>query len=680
MICSDHHSSCFVRVVLDVPLDAHFDYCWVKHAAQDVMPTVGQLVRVPFGKRNMTGLVIAVSETTDVPTDRMREVASQCPVPPLPQEWMDLCHFAATYYHRPLGEVAIPCLPKPLRAEKVPTLDRAYAALEKEQSAMVREASATVRPELNPDQEESVQAIGRASGFAPLLLHGVTGSGKTEVYLRAAEEILARHEEATVMILVPEISLTPQLEERIRSRFPGICMAILHSRMSEGERLKNWLSAHTGNARILLGTRMAVMASTPRLDMIIVDEEHDPSYRQQEGLRYSARDLAVWRAWQLRVPVVLGSATPSLESWHHTLSGQYCRRVLPVRAVPDAVLPDVRLVDISRDKGQAGFSLYLLQAIRLRLERGQQSLLFINRRGYAPVLVCDSCGWVSACARCSAYMVFHKAQDRLRCHHCGLERFIPHACPDCGNMDIKPLGRGTQRMEESLQALFPSSRILRIDADSTRRKGSLQSALDQVHRGQIDILVGTQMIAKGHDFRNLTLVGVVSPDNALFSHDYRASERLFAQLMQVGGRAGRRAQENGSEVIIQTRYPHHPLFQAVLSHNYEAFAGRLLAERQESGLPPFIHQALLCAEARKLDDALAFLQSAAAYGKTCDGLIMNEPVPMALVRISNRERAQLLVESASRSTLQAFLKDWTIHLRHTKTKVRWHLEVDPLSI
>jgi primosomal protein N' (replication factor Y) len=379
---------------------------------------------------------------------------------------------------------------------------------------------------------------------------------------------------------------------------------------------------------------------------------------------------------------VLGSATPSLESWHHAQSARYRKLELRERAVKDAVLPKVRLVDMERDKPAEGITSTLIGALKQRLERGEQSLLFLNRRGYAPVIACDACGWISNCPRCTAFMVLHKPEHRLRCHHCSLEQRIPRSCPTCGNVDLQPLGRGTQRVEEGLQQIFPQARIMRIDADSTRRKGSAQAAFDSVHRGEVDILIGTQMVAKGHDFRNLTLVGVLNPDTALFSHDYRAGERLFAQLMQVAGRAGRVAQKEGgspSEVWIQTRYPQHPLYAAVMAHDYDRFAGTLLEERQQAALPPFIYQALLRAEARELAIALEFLQQA---GECVEhpGITINDPIPMTMTRVANVDRAQLLAECASRPALQAFLKVWIAALREIKTRAKWSLEVDPVDI
>src|SRR5690606_12329481 len=466
----------------------------------------------------------------------------------------------------------------------------------------------------------------------------------------------------------------------------GVAVATLHSGLAEGERLAHWMAAHTGHARIVLGTRLAILASMPHLKLIVIDEEHDPSYKQQEGLRYSARDLAVWRAHQLGIPIVLGSATPSLETWQHAQSGRYRKLELRERAVQDAVLPKIGLIDLERKAPREamteGLSGTLLAAIRKRMEKGEQSLLFLNRRGYAPVIACDACGWISNCRRCTAYLVLHKGDRRLRCHHCGWEERIPVSCPDCGNVDLQPLGRGTQRVEETLQALFPEARILRIDADSTRRKGSAQQAFDAVHRGEVDILVGTQMVAKGHDFRNLTLVGVINPDTALFSHDYRASERLFAQLMQVAGRAGRVAQKeegNPAEVLIQTRYPRHPLYAAVRAHDYDSFAGALLEERQQADFPPFMYQALLRAEARELQQALDFLGDAMACIDPA-GITFNDPVPMTMTRVANVERAQLLVECAARPGPQAFLRDWMVALRQLKTRVRWSLEEAPVDI
>jgi primosomal protein N' (replication factor Y) len=665
---------CILQIALDTPLDSVFDYRWPCEPGSE--PQVGQLALVPFGRREVVGVVVAIKQETEVPLDKLKDaLAVRSQLSPLSDKWLALARFAADYYHRPLGEVAMPGLPKNLRLSTTVALDRALKKLAKLEDA--HDPAPAGMPALNPGQKQAADAIGAAEGFSPLLLYGVTGSGKTEVYLQGCAEVLAKDSDAQILILVPEINLTPQLEANISARFPGVMLATLHSSLSEGERMLHWLAAHTGRARIVLGTRLAILASLPNLKLIVIDEEHDPSYKQQEGLRYSARDLAVWRARQLGIPIVLGSATPSLESWHHAQTGRYRRLDLKERAVRDAVLPRVKLVDVEKDKPKEGLTSTLITALRQRIERGEQSLLFLNRRGYAPVLCCEACGWISNCTRCTAFMVLHRPERRLRCHHCSLELRIPHACPTCGNIDLQPLGRGTQRIEEGLQAMFPDARILRIDADSTRRKGSAQAAFETVHRGEVDILIGTQMVAKGHDFKKLSLVGVLNPDTALFSQDYRASERLFAQLMQVAGRAGRAGLE--SEVLIQSRYCQHPLYGAVMRHDYERFAGSLLDERRQAALPPYMYQALLRAEAPELATAVEFLE-AARDAVPSDAVVINDPIPMTMTRVHNVDRAQLLIESNSRPALQAFLTVWIDVLRAMKSRVRWSLEVDPLDI
>ena len=681
-----------LQIALDTPLDTTFDYRYVVSTENSAQPHIGQFVRVPFGKREVAGLIVGVNKTSDVDPQKIRDVIElRHQITALSSHWMQLCEFAAEYYQRPLGEVALPAVPKALREAKVGAIDRAIkkiAALAKTKEAETiasAETAQRVTHTLNEQQQQAVDAIAATTAYACHLLFGITGSGKTQVYLQAAKALLektkARGEHAQILILVPEINLTPQLEDQVRASFPRLNVVSLHSQLSEGERLRHWLAAHEGQADIVLGTRLAVLASMPHLKLIIVDEEHDSSYKQQEGLRYSARDLAIWRARQLAIPVVLGSATPSIESWQHAETGRYKRLTLTQRAAAQATVPRVGLIDMERDKAVEGLCPSLLTALRERLARGEQSLLFLNRRGYAPVMHCDACGWISNCRRCTAFMVLHKPERRLRCHHCSLELRVPQSCPTCGNVDIQPLGRGTQRVEEHLHTLFPEARILRIDADSTRRKGSAQEAFDSVHRGDVDILLGTQMVAKGHDFQRLTLVGVINPDTALFSQDYRASERLFAQLMQVAGRAGRAASEVGSvsEVLVQTRYPQHPLYRALMNQDYTGFAASVLEERHSAGLPPFVFQALLRAEAKTVDKALEFLTTA----KTLldhEGIIINDPVPMTITRVAGVERAQLLLESTSRAVLQAFLKPWMQALRESKSRLRWSLEVDPVDI
>ena len=740
----------FVRVAVDQPMPVLFDYRY----ALPHEPAPGMLVLVPFGRREVVGLICEIASTSDVPASKLRSVSRICvDCPPLSTQWIALAGFAADYYQRGLGEVALPALPQALRdasrwerllaveprfvllpsgrAEMHDALPARATALRRLADALTTETSlglsdaravhpkaaaildewlergwveraapetpqpqaspmgAAPLPQLTDEQREAVEAIAGAQGFAPFLLHGVTGSGKTEVYLHALAELLAARPDAQALVLVPEINLTPQFEAAFRSRFAALAegsIVTMHSGLAEGERARNWLAAHTGSARIVLGTRLAILASAPQLAMIVVDEEHDPAYKQQEGLRYSARDLAVYRAKQLDIPVVLGSATPSLETWWQAEQGRYTRLTLTRRAVADAVLPAVRLVDLEEEhrRGRAsvdGLSGPLISALQSRLERGEQSLVFLNRRGYAPILSCEACGWVAGCPRCSAYAVLHKPERALRCHHCGWESRIPKSCPECGNVDIAPMGRGTQRVEETLASVVPGARVLRIDADSTRRKGSAQALFSDVHAGEVDILVGTQMIAKGHDFRRVTLVGVLNADTALFSHDFRASERLFAQLTQVSGRAGRAGLPG--EVLIQTRYPRHALYLALSRQDYVGFANATLAERRDARLPPFVYQAMLRAEGRTLEAAIAFLEDAAAAFAPLPGadrVTVYDPVPLTIVKVFNVHRAQLLLESGSRGALQSALRAWQPILRTLKGVLRWNVEVDPLDV
>ena len=534
-------------------------------------------------------------------------------------------------------------------------------------------------PDLTAEQSVAIGAIDPQAGFSAHLLYGVTGSGKTEVYLRLVERMLADGKQ--VLLLVPEINLTPQLEGRVRARFPESVVVSLHSELAEAARERNWRSAFDGTASIVLGTRLAIFAPMSRLGLIVVDEEHDTSFKQQDGMRYSARDVAVFRAHQLGIPVLLGSATPSLESWANAQGQRYGLLNLRERANREATLPTVHLLDTRKMVLKDGVSEPLIAAIGERLERGEQSLIFLNRRGYAPVLACAACGWVSRCQRCAANLVLHLADRRLRCHHCGFESRVPKACPTCGNQDIHPFGRGTQRLELWLQERFPNARILRVDRDSVKSRRQWEAMLERIHGGAADILVGTQMLAKGHDFPKMTLVGVLGADSALFAADWRAPERLFAQLMQVAGRAGRA--ELKGEVLIQTEYPDHPLYAALAAHDFPGFAAALLREREQAGFPPYAFQAMLRAEAPEMSAALAFL--AAARGlpvvREYQNVVLYDPVPMKLSRMANLERGQLLAESHSRPLLQAFLPRWREAIEAIKapSKLRWHLEVDPLE-
>jgi primosomal protein N' (replication factor Y) len=479
-------------------------------------------------------------------------------------------------------------------------------------------------------------------------------------------------------VLVPEISLTPQLEGRFREACPDAHLAVMHSGLEDIARTGAWLAAARGEAGIVLGTRLALLAPMPRLALVVVDEEHDASFKQHEGLRYSARDAAVYRAKLAGCPVILGTATPSLETWHNWMLGRYERLELPERASPGARLPAVRTLDMRQDEPEQGLCKSLVSAVEERLAKREQSLIFINRRGYAPVLACEACGWTAGCERCTARMVVHATNRRLRCHHCGAEGAIPRACPTCGNVDLKPMGRGTQRVEETLTARFPHARIVRIDRDSARRRADLTRTLEEIRRGEGDILVGTQLLAKGHDFPGLTLVGVLNADSGLVSTDYRAPERLFAVLAQVAGRAGRR--EQPGEVLIQTRYPGHPLFAALRKHDFAGFAEAQLAERKAAGFPPFVHEAALRAEAARLQTAMEFLKEAAASIRAPDEVRVFDPVPHLLTRRADLERAQLVMQSASRPALQDYLKDLSERLFESAPRqIRWHLDVDPIE-
>ena len=657
-----------MRVALDVPLAKLFDYAQAGGAPAQI----GDRVVVPFGARQQLGVVIEAQADSDVPVSRMKAItAIRDDAPRLPKDWLELMRFLSGYYQRPLGETLISSLPPRLRSLK-PLPRKALAS-----GAQPSSARFVATYTLTDKQRAAFEAINEAFGrFRAFLLHGVTGSGKTEVYLHLIARVLERGAQA--LVLVPEISLTPQLEARFRHAFPEACIAVMHSGLEDIARTTGWLQAARGEAGIVLGTRLGVLAPLPRLSLIVVDEEHDPSFKQQEGLRYSARDAAVYRAKAMGCPVVLGTATPSLESWHNARLGRYAVVELPERAAPGAKLPGVKTIDLRNAHIDAGISGPLWSAIGERLARGEQSLIFINRRGYAPVLACEACGWAAACGRCTARMVLHSVDRRLRCHHCGAEGAIPRACPTCGNVDLKPLGRGTQRLEETLQERFPAARVVRIDRDSARRRADLVRTLEGIRRGEGDILVGTQLLAKGHDFPGLTLVGVVNADTALLSTDYRAAERLFAVLEQVAGRAGRR--ERPGEVLIQTRYPGHPLFQSLARHDFAGFAESQLAERRAAGFPPFVFEAALRAEAAKLDIAIDFLEQAASAVPHPDDVAVYDPVPNVLTRRAGLERAQLLVQSRSRPALQSFLAGLSEHLfANVPRNVRWHLDVDPLE-
>jgi primosomal protein N' (replication factor Y) (superfamily II helicase) len=657
-----------VRVALDVPLPRLFDYAVPSGAEL----ACGDRVTVQLGRRNQTGVVIEADVASDLAAVRLKSIIEvRSDAPRLPADWLELMRFLSSYYQRPLGEAVVAALPPRLRSVKPLPRKALQMAGEPTGSDFVALHALTA------DQTRVVDAIAAKLGkFAPLLLHGVTGSGKTEIYLNLIARVLARGDQA--LVLVPEISLTPQLEARFREAFPRARLALMHSGLEDIARTSAWLAAARGEASIVLGTRLAVLAPLPRLALIIADEEHDSSFKQQEGLRYSARDAAVYRAKLAGCPVILGSATPSLESWYNFRQGRYERLELASRAAPGAELPIVRTVDLREQPLADGFTPPIIGAIAARLSRGEQSLVFINRRGYAPVLTCEACGWCAACARCTAHLVLHATDRRLRCHHCGAEEGIPRSCPTCGNVDLKPMGRGTQRVEETLAARFPGARIVRIDRDSARRRNELVRTLEGLRSGVGDILVGTQLLAKGHDFPQLTFVAVLNADAALLSTDYRSAERLFAVLAQVAGRAGRR-RERG-EVMVQTRYPDHPLFQALLRHDFARFADSQLDERRSAGFPPYVFEAALRAEATELARAMAFLHAARSRIEPPDSVRVFDPVPNVITRRAGWERAQLVMQSGSRPALQDYLARLSAALYGEPARsVRWHLDVDPIE-
>ena len=656
-----------LRVALDLPLHRLFDYVAETASTADI----GYRVRVPFGRGEKLGVIVDVVGESDWPIDQLKQAVEILrDLPPLPADFFRLCEFASTYYQAAFGEVVLQALPVGLKRLDPP---------DRRSGRAIRKPEAIQPPALTDEQTAALAAIDPGAGFSVHLLHGVTGSGKTEVYLRLVEQALAAGRQA--LLLVPEINLTPQLEGRVRARFPEAGVVSLHSELAEAARERNWRAAFAGEASIILGTRLSIFTPLPRLGLIVIDEEHDPSFKQQDGMRYSARDVGVFRAHQLGIPILLGSATPSLESWANAQGGRYGLLTLNQRANPEATLPAVHIINTRKMALKEGVSEPLIAAIKERLARGEQSLVFLNRRGYAPVLACPACGWISRCTRCAANMVLHLADRRLRCHHCGCEHRVPKACPTCGNQDIHPFGRGTQRLEVWLQEQFPEARILRVDRDSVKSRRQWEAMLDLIHGGQADILVGTQMLAKGHDFPKLTLVGALGADAALYAADWRAPERLFAQLMQVAGRAGRA--ELKGEVLIQTEYPDHPLFAALADHDFPGFAAQQLKEREQAGFPPYAFQAVLRAEAPEMTDSIAFLNSAAALPLIGEheNVMIYDPVPMKLARLANLERGQLLAESCSRPALQNFLPRWREAIEGIKapSKLRWHIEVDPLE-
>ncbi len=736
-----------LKIALDTPLRRLFDYLPPPgETSREWLP--GSRLRVPFGRQSQIGVLIATTCESEVPTSKLRAaqaVLDEAPVfePPL----LELLHWASDYYHHPLGSVLLGALPglaregAPLRpriacwaitpqgalalAAGEPTRARRQhellarigntgateAALSTElgdwrpmarallkrgwiastetdgtvdATASVADATATdAGPELSAEQHAAVSAINAATGqYQSFLLRGITGSGKTEVYLHAAAATLAQHMQ--VLVLVPEIALTPQLVARFEERF-GAKPTVFHSGLTDAARLASWRRCLLGTAQIVLGTRSAVFAPLPNLGLIVIDEEHDASFKQQQGgFRYSARDLALVRAQKLRIPIVLGSATPSLESLQNALAERYRTLLLPRRA-GSAVPPTLKLVDLRGQTLRNRLAGQTIEAIDRHLTQDGQVLVYLNRRGYAPTLVCTACGWIAPCTQCDARLTIHRADDRLRCHHCGAERPLLHECPQCGYA-VKPVGQGTERVEETLLEMFPNAPLVRLDRDIVRNQDDLTKAYEELRSGRARLLVGTQMVTKGHDFPLVTLVVVLNADQGLFSIDYRAAERLAQSLIQVAGRAGRGVRPG--EVLIQTEHPEHPMLQKLLHEGYDGFAAVALDERREARWPPFVRLAALRASATSMPLAIDFLRAArtaamAIRGEQAVGTVsLNGPAPASMAKRADRHHAQLLVESVNRTQLQQFLNLWVpkVEALPEARRVRFVLDVDPLEV
>jgi len=728
-----------LQIALDTPLRRVFDYrCPADLAAGgSAAPTLspGIRVRVPFGRRNLVGVLVGTAPTSSVDPAKLKtavEILDAVPV--FDPVTFELLRFAAEYYHHALGEVIAAALPISLR-DGQPTVDgvecwtltavgrqelvapsdrrgprqRALLAWLAARTATHEPINAAFKPaelralarrgwvtatrvaptaarldvrpsdfKLTTAQAAVVETITQSlGGFAAHLLYGVTGSGKTEVYLRVIATAIAQGGQA--LVLVPEIALTPQLVERFLARFGG-GIAVLHSALVGTARRDAWRAAHAGHARIVIGTRSAVFTSMPQLRLIVVDEEHDASYKQHEGFRYSARDLAVWRAQRAQVPIVLGSATPSLETLDNVAQARYSRLLLPQR--PGAArAPHLALVDLRKHASDQGLSQPAMQAIETHLGAGGQVIVFLNRRGYAPSLFCNACGWVAPCAHCDARMTLHRRAAQLRCHHCGAYAAVPLACGACGQ-PLNPVGQGTERVEETLARLFPDAPLARLDRDTASGRGALEAVLERVHSGAARILVGTQMLTKGHHFPEVSLVVILDADQGLFASDYRATERLAQTITQVAGRAGRAARPG--EVLIQTEFPEHPLLTRLITEGYEGFAASALAERRAAGWPPYSRLAMLRGEAKDTAGLDRFLRAAAAAGHALHDPAIKiwGPATALLARRADHFRAHLLIETTTRAVLQRFLARWLplVETLPGPTGMRWSIDVDPLEV
>ncbi len=722
------------HLALNVPLYCLFTY------VHDAVLVPGTRVCVPFRNKLVVGVVWAAAVTPDIDVAKIQPIQQVFDAEPrLPESWLALLDFTARYYHYPLGQAALAALPQGLRqtrAVRLPEPVRHYTlsilgrqhapppirhakqvALWQVLSKGTADMAAlkaiyvqaakyiqiwqdagwiTVQTEaayraspidghvLNPEQQAASQAVQAAlPEFVPFLLYGITGSGKTEVYFDIMDKVLAQGRQ--VLFLLPEINLTPQLLKRLSQRFAQTTTAVLHSQMAAGARTQNYLRAALGQAALVVGTRLAVFTPMPHLGLIVVDEEHDASFKQDSELRYQARDLAVWRARQAKCPIVLGSATPSLESWHKARMGDYTLLTLTQRAHAAAQLPQVHLVDTRRLPLDQGFTEVVKEKLQANYASGGMSMVYLNRRGFAPALFCSACGHVFGCPHCAAKMVLHQRAHQLRCHHCDYRMPVPSVCPECGNQDLTAVGQGTQRLEETLRHWLPGARVARVDRDSTSHKQDWAQLYEHIARNEIDVLVGTQMLAKGHDFARLNLVVVVNADGSLFSADFRASERLFAELMQVAGRAGRA--DLPGEVWVQTQQPENKVYQALKAQDYTRFADAELAERRDMAMPPFAHMAAVRADARTMQAAQQLLRTVMAASVQQHGLPehVNQfgPVPMLMARLAGYERAQVFLESRSRRDLHRAVSWWqTALLAEAKSHphIRWLIDVDPMEL
>ena len=699
-------SPLFVQVVLDKPLAQGFDYIWDSQKLGSD-PLIGQIVAVPFGNSINVGVVVKVNAHSEIDPSKLKAVLGLAPLPPLDSALLSLMNFASQYYIHSLGETIIPSIPqmwrKPERWEKL-RLAKPSINMKSNQGDLANDSEKLIGVgQLNPEQKSALDMLLQkkdSGAFRAILLQGQTGSGKTAVFLNWLASVL-QEKNSQVLLLVPEINLTPQLERRIRAYFPDKKIALLHSGVSEKQRGISWHEAMIGEAQIILGTRLAALTPMPNLRAIVVDEEHDPSYKQQEGTRYSARDLAIWRAHDQGLPILLASATPSLETWMAAKVGRYEHIRLDSRA-QGASLPKVHLVNTQDPQNRSSYSPLFTKivegAISKCLSEKKQSLILINRRGYAPVISCSACAWMSKCAQCSSCMVMHRAgalskKTVLSCHHCGLVKPMPNFCPDCGNADLKPVGQGTQKIEDVIEGAWPQATVLRVDTDSSRRSKGAEELFQKIHEGGVDIVVGTQMIAKGHDYQNIGTVAVLDADSRLYSQDFRAAERLFAQLIQVAGRAGRSKQYDQAtgDIYIETQHPDAAVFQYLLRHDVDGFLSFTAKEREESGLPPFSYQGLIHAEGKSITKAIQFLSDLksqlAERGLFHKGVKIYDPVPKTIMRVAGSERAQLLIESNSRKYLQELLEAIDQLLRQDSqgriskaSRIRWLIERDPIAI